>query len=280
VTWTSVGLAALSLGVFGLMFIPLERAFPARPGQRILRPELGIDLCFFLGQYLLWSFLAVGFLTLVQGWLQPVVPAGWRAAAGAMPPVVGAIVAVVAGDFLVYWWHRACHRFAFLWRFHAVHHSSHHLDWVAAHREHPLDGLTTQLAQNLPAIALGLHFDAIAFLVVIRGAWGLFIHSNTRLSVGPLRFLMGAPELHHHHHARDVGEKGTQNYANLAPWLDVLFGTYHRPTGPETYPLGLTEPWPRGYLAQLVRPFVPARLAGQRLAAPVVLLLVMPWLLG
>jgi len=40
----------------------------------------------------------------------------------------------------------------------------------------------------------------------------------------------------------------------LAPWVDVLFGTYHCPEGPETYPLGLTEPFPRSYVAQLVHP--------------------------
>ena len=49
----------------------------------------------------------------------------------------------------------------------------------------------------------------------------------------------------------------TSGELNLAPYLDLLFGTYHRPRGPETYPLGLTEPWPRRYLAQLARPFRP-----------------------
>ncbi len=42
-----------------LVFHPLERAFPAKQGQRFLRPEWWIDLCFFLGQYLLWSGLVL-----------------------------------------------------------------------------------------------------------------------------------------------------------------------------------------------------------------------------
>ena len=41
--------------------------------------------------------------------------------------------------------------------------------------------------------------------------------------------------------------------------LDVLFGTYHRPTGPETYPLGLTEAAPTSYLGLLLAPFLPRR---------------------
>jgi sterol desaturase/sphingolipid hydroxylase (fatty acid hydroxylase superfamily) len=144
-----------------------------------------------------------------------------------------------------------------LWRFHAVHHSAEHLDWMAAHREHPLDGIVTQILLNLPGIVLGLSFEALGAVVVIRGFWAVFIHSNVRLPVGPLRYVLGAPEVHHWHHLRT--ERTVHNFANLAPYLDLLFGTYHCPTGPETFPLGIPEPWPRRYLAQLVRPFlVPA----------------------
>jgi sterol desaturase/sphingolipid hydroxylase (fatty acid hydroxylase superfamily) len=135
-----------------------------------------------------------------------------------------------------------------------VHHSSEYLDWVAAHREHPLDGVFTQMFQNIPVLLLGVDTTLLAGLIVFRGAWGIFIHSNVKINIGPLRYLFGAPELHHWHHARVAPT--THNFANLAPWLDVLFGTYHRPTEPEeTYPLGLIDPWPRDYLSQLVRPF-------------------------
>jgi sterol desaturase/sphingolipid hydroxylase (fatty acid hydroxylase superfamily) len=89
---------------------------------------------------------------------------------------------------------------------------------------------------------------------VFRALWAIFIHSNVRLPLGPLRLLLGAPELHHWHHARVATTR--HNFANLAPYLDVLFGTYHRPRGPEDYPLGLPTPWPRRYLAQLARPFL------------------------
>ena len=51
--------AALSFGFFALVFRPLELVFPARPGQRFFRPDWFTDLCFFLGQYLLWSGLVL-----------------------------------------------------------------------------------------------------------------------------------------------------------------------------------------------------------------------------
>src|SRR4029079_12804131 len=73
-----------------------------------------------------------------------------------------------------------------------------------------------------------------------------------RLPLGPLRVLFGAPELHHFHHARVA--RTSHHFANLAPWLDVAFGTYHRPEADTAYALGLSEPWPKGYVAQLAEP--------------------------
>jgi sterol desaturase/sphingolipid hydroxylase (fatty acid hydroxylase superfamily) len=244
--------ALASLAVLVVVFVPLERVFPARPGQPVLRPGLAADLCFFFGQYLLWSGLSVALLTAARPAVLIAVPERARAFASAQPLWAQAIVAVLLGDLLVYWFHRACHSFDWLWRFHAVHHSARHLDWLAAHREHPLDGICTQMFQNLPAIALGFPIHWLAGFIVFRSMWAIFIHSNVRLPLGPLRFLLGAPELHHWHHARIP--RTQHNFANLAPWLDVLFGTYHCPRRGEAHPIGLTEPWPDGYVAQLLRP--------------------------
>ncbi len=244
----------LSLGLLALIFGPLERAFPARPGQAAWRPEWHVDLCFFLGQYLAFAGLALLVLSAFADIVQPAVPSALLEASAAAPLWVRGLVALAVGDLLVYWFHRACHHYPLLWRFHAVHHSTEHLDWLAAHREHPVDGILTQLVINLPAIVLALPFEALGGLVVFRGLWAIFIHSNVRLPLGPLRLLLGAPDLHHWHHARVRATR--HNFTNLAPWVDLLFGTYFRPKGPERYELGLTKPWPRGYLAQLVHPFI------------------------
>lgn len=239
----------LSLAV---VFGALERAFPARRGQRFFRRAFGTDVLFFAGQYLAFAGLTTSALALLE---RALASGGLSLSAWSLgePLWLRVLVALMLGDVLVYWFHRACHHFELLWRFHAVHHSVEHLDWLAAHREHPLDGLATQLCLNLPGILLGLPFEALGALIVLRGTWAIFIHSNVRLPLGPLRYLLGAPELHHWHHARV--ERTAHNFANVAPWVDLLFGTYHCPEGEETYPLGLVERWPQGYFAQLVRPF-------------------------
>ena len=108
---------------------------------------------------------------------------------------------------------------------------------------------------NLPAFVLGFPLETLAGLIAFRGIWAIYIHSNVRLPIGPLRVLLGSPELHHWHHARD---RHAGNYANLSPLMDVLFGTYRCPDRePEAF--GLREAFPRSYVGQLVRPLLPRR---------------------
>ena len=252
--WDSLASLAYGLALLTVIFVPLERGFWARR-QRVFRPEFVTDLAFLAGQYLVFSAAITAVLQVLHTRAHAVEAlASLHARVAALPIVVQAIAAVVLGDLVVYWFHRACRRFDFLWRFHAVHHSVEHLDWLAAHREHPLDGLITQLCINLPGILIGIRFDVLGPLVLFRGVWAIFIHANVRLPVGPFKYLFGAPELHRWHPARVPTTR--HNFANLAPYLDVLFGTYHCPDDArEPYALGLVDPWPRRYLAQLVRPF-------------------------
>ena len=244
---------ALSFLFLGLLFWPLEAAFPARPGQRFFRPAWRTDLCFFVGQYLLWSGLVFALLLQFDGWLDGIVPTGFRAAVGLQPWWAQAVEVVLLSDFCVYWGHRLQHRVGFLWRFHAVHHSAEHLDWLAAHREHPVDTVYTLGLINLPAFVFGFPLETLAALIAFRGLWAIYIHSNVRLPLGPLRMLIGSPELHHWHHDRD---RGAGNYANISPVMDLIFGTYRCPDRePEAF--GLREPIARGYLGQMLHPFLP-----------------------
>ncbi|HXU06064.1 MAG TPA: sterol desaturase family protein [Polyangia bacterium] len=248
--------AGVSLVALAVVIWPLERLFPARPGQPLFRPQWGTDLAFFAGQYLLWvSLAAVAIHALDARLIDPLIPHALRARFAAWPLALQAVVVVMLGDISVYWLHRACHAVPFLWRFHAVHHSAEHLDWLAAHREHPVDGLLTQLAVNAPALVLGFSLGQIAWLIALRGMWAIFVHSNVRLPLGPLRVLLGAPELHHWHHLRS---DRVQNFGNLSPWTDLLFGTHHDPRGPEAWPLGTDPPLPRSYLGMLAQPLWPS----------------------
>lgn len=249
--------AGLSFVLLALVFRPLEMVFPAKPDQRFFRPAWLLDLCFFLGQYLLWSSLVLWTLSHFGDWIDGVMPAGIRGTVAAQPLWLQAIEVVVMSDLLIYWGHRLQHRVGFLWRFHAVHHSTEHLDWLAAHREHPLDSIYTIGLINLPAFVLGIPLETLAGFIAFRGIWAVYIHSNVRLPLGPLRLVLGSPEIHHWHHDRD---RAAGNYANLSPLMDIIFGTFHCPDHePERY--GIDEPSPRTWLGHMVMPLLPKRWA-------------------
>ncbi len=248
-----LGGTGLSLIFLALLFIPMEKVFPARSGQKIFRPHWFTDLFYFLGQYLIWGFFVLWVLRHFSFELSTIVPLSFQENVRKQPGWLQVLEVVVLSDFLIYWGHRLQHKVGFLWRFHKVHHSAEHLDWLAAHREHPLDSVYTIGIINLPAFILGFPFETLAGLIAFRGMWAIYIHSNVRLPLKGLRKVIGSPELHHWHHDlnRDAG-----NYANISPLMDVLFGTYTCPDHePEKF--GIREPFPKNYVGQLIHPLLP-----------------------
>ena len=72
------------------------------------------------------------------------------------------------------------------------------------------------------------------------------------LSGLPLRWFIGAPELHHWHHDLD---RRAGNYANISPLMDLAFGTYKCPNHePEAF--GIDEQLPKNYVGQMLQPLV------------------------
>lgn len=241
-----------SLFFLALVFIPMEKAFPANPNQKIFRKHWILDMCYFLGQYLFWSGLVLWVLTYFNFYLQRIVPSSFSLLIKKQPIWLQSIEMLFMSDLIIYWGHRLQHKVDWLWRFHKVHHSTRHLDWLAAHREHPLDSIYTIGLINLPAFVMGFQLEALTAIVAFRGIWAIYIHSNVRLSIGAIKLLIGSPELHHWHH--DI-ERDAGNYANISPLMDKLFGTYTCPPGePENF--GIKEQYPETYMGQLLKPLI------------------------
>lgn len=243
----------LSLLFLCALFVPLERVFPAKAGQKFFRPAWWLDLTFLIGQYALWTAAVLWLLNRFGDRLDGFVPADFREAVAAQPWWLQAIEVILLSDLVIYWGHRLQHNVPFLWRFHSTHHSSDHLDWLAAHREHPVDTVYTMGLINLPAFVLGFPLEAIAGLAAFRGIWAIYIHSIVRLPIGPVRWFIGAPELHHWHHDKD---RFAGNYANISPLLDILFGTRTCPDH-EPRAFGIQERTPKNCIGHLLRPFLP-----------------------
>jgi sterol desaturase/sphingolipid hydroxylase (fatty acid hydroxylase superfamily) len=245
-----------SLLFLALVFIPMEKAFSAKPDQKIFRPGWFLDLCYFFGQYLLWSSLVLKAINYLGAWFDRSISLQFRTTISEQPLWLQATEVLILSDFLIYWGHRLQHKYDFLWRFHKVHHTAETLDWLAAHREHPLDSIYTVGIINLPAIILGFDLNALAAIVAFRGIWAIYIHSNVRLNIGAIKMIIGSPDLHHWHHDK---ERDRGNYANISPLMDKLFGTYVCPDKePERF--GIKEPFPSTYFGQMLKPLLPNRI--------------------
>jgi sterol desaturase/sphingolipid hydroxylase (fatty acid hydroxylase superfamily) len=254
-------LAALSVRsgvIYGLVlvaviFIPLERLFALHP-RRILRRGWRTDVVHFLVNGaavrigMVASVVAFGFV------LRAFVPAPLRTAISVSPHwvqiVAGFAISTVGG----YAGHRACHEAPLLWRFHRVHHSVRELDWLASTHGHPLDEVFTRSVALLPLFGFGFGRASLGAFVAVLSLQAVFIHSNVRLGLGPLRWVIGTPQFHHWHHAREP-QAYNSNYAGEFPALDALFGTLYLPGNRWPARYGVDENQPDGYLRQLAWPF-------------------------
>jgi len=162
---------------------------------------------------------------------------------------------LVLGDLFFYWTHRLAHAVPWLWRLHAVHHSTPHMQWSAAFRIHPGEAYA-QLLHIVPLFLLGFPPDALLPLVPITTAYAAFIHSDSQLALRPVAYLFNSPGYHRLHHDREATR--VVNFAGLFPFYDRLFGTYvpapQRSEAPVV--VGISDPaMPHAILGQLAYPF-------------------------
>src|SRR5262245_17978841 len=244
----------LDILLMTLIFSPIEVLWPAYPKQSVFRNEWVTDIVYFLSTHLpiqLTSFLILlpaTQLTAVMNF-DSVTQAIVR-----LPSLVQFFLAVVVADVAEYWIHRAFHEVPFLWGFHAIHHSSKALDWIAGSRSHLVDDVVVRAFILVPMMLVFPHNINVAYLffVTIHATW---THCNFGPNIKWLEPLLIQPSYHHWHHTSQK-EAIDKNYAIHFPWIDRLFGTYYPPEDkwPDTYGLN-NENIPAGFWAQFFYPF-------------------------
>ena len=248
---------SLWLVLLAVLFVPLERCFGERHAGRS-RTELLSDLGFYFISSLLPAALLAVPLALVAVAGQRFLPDAVPATLGALPLWAKLLLGLFIGEVGTYWGHRLSHESPWLWRYHAVHHSTEQLYFLANTRTHPVDMVVTRLFGLTPLYLLGLAGPGAAgsaapvLLLLIGTVWGFFIHANLRWRFGPLEWLVATPAFHHWHHSKF--EHINRNYASTLPVLDRLFGTHHLPA---SWPAscGIEAPMPASLAGQLLAPW-------------------------
>jgi sterol desaturase/sphingolipid hydroxylase (fatty acid hydroxylase superfamily) len=239
-----------------LIFIFIEKLFALRRDQPIFRPEWQTDFNHFIVNH-----MAVGFVMLATNLLVHKL-FGWAAKDGIqawvqnLPALPAVLLIILVADLVQYWTHRAYHELPLLWRLHAVHHSSKHMDWLAGSRQHIIELLITRTLILAPIFVLGFSKEVIDTYIVIVGFQAVFNHANVSVRLGPLRYLIVTPNFHHWHHSQD-NDALDRNYSAHFAFLDHLFGTAVKSTKmwPERYGV-LGDYVPDGFVRQFKFPFV------------------------
>lgn len=247
----------ISLFFSALVFVPLER-FLGRE-QSPLRPQWRTDLSYFFMSHVLVQFILILVTASTQTIAGLAVFPGLKAAIQSLPVWAQFLIAVFFADLAQALLHRAYHNIPWLWRFHAVHHSSRHMDWLAGSRVHFVEIVLTRSAVLLPLLLLGFAPAAINAYVVLVGIQAVLAHANVRVPFGWLEYLLVLPRYHHWHHVRDKAWVD-KNYAIHLPLVDMLMGTFKLPPRgewPQEYGVLKLETVPDGIWRQHLMPFQP-----------------------
>jgi lathosterol oxidase len=253
----------LDMLLMAIIYVPLERIWPQYPEQGTFRKEWTLDVVYFMSTHLpiqILSFLVL--LPATQAVKYLGVPVLQHSIAR-LPWLVQFFLAVVLADVCEYFIHLALHKVPFLWRFHAVHHPSKALDWIAGSRSHFIDD-TLVRGFILAPLMLGFSQSILMAYLIFVTLHATWTHCNFGPNANWLEKFVVMPRYHHWHHTSQ--EEGIdKNFAIHFPWIDKIFGTYYYPDyWPERYGLDGEEIAP-GFVGQTIDPFLITRKSGLKI---------------
>ena len=243
----------LDMLLMAIIYVPLERLWPQYPKQGTFRNEWTLDVVYFMSTHLpiqILSFLVL--LPSIQATKYLGVPA-LQGFIARIPWLLQFFLAIVVADVTEYFVHLAFHKVPFLWRFHAVHHSSKALDWIAGSRSHFVDD-TLVRGFVLAPLTLGFSQSIILAYLIFVTLHATWVHCNFGPNAKWLEKFLVMPRYHHWHHTSQK-EGIDKNFAIHFPWIDKLFGTYYYPAEwPAHYGLDGEEIAP-DFFRQTIDPF-------------------------
>lgn len=219
---------ARKAALFGAFFV-VERGLPGpRLDKHAFRFALAVQLAIALFYAVAATFLLI--FAPFPAMPAPLINLGQAEAEsliGPLAPVAIALAVLLAYDFINYWIHRAQHRFAFLWRFHAVHHSVEDMDSLNSYT-HPVDVLAQYAVVTVVGLGIGFTFETMLWFLAFQTIHDRLLHTRAPINFGVLGAVLVDNRTHFLHHTRTEARSG-KNFASTFTIFDRLFGTYQRP---------------------------------------------------
>lgn len=254
----TIGLDWLLIDVLvsAIVFIPIELFLPKRLNQSKFHEEWRTDLVYFIVSHLFIQIIGVIVQFPAVNLFKSIGLEGFQSAIQSIPFIPQLFIALFVSDLFQYTSHYFFHKIPYLWRFHAVHHSTKQLDWLAGSRTHFFDLVVVRAMSFIPIYVCGFSSSVFFTYIVIVSFQAVLAHANTRINFGFLKYIFVTPQYHHWHHSDDP-KAYDKNFAIHFPFIDMIFGTYYDEgdAWPESTGLGNVH-YPKGYAKQFVYPFV------------------------
>jgi sterol desaturase/sphingolipid hydroxylase (fatty acid hydroxylase superfamily) len=140
-------------------------------------------------------------------------------------PAWKALLSFLMLDLMLYFWHKASHRFDCLWMFHKVHHNDPYLNVSTAFRIHIVELLIITVLKSAYIIVIGVDQVMVLTNEALLTLFVMFHHSNISFR-GEKRLaqVLIAPYLHRVHHSTERNEHDN-NYGTAFSIWDRIFGT-------------------------------------------------------
>ncbi len=226
------------------------------------KPDLSTDLCWAILPQLLYKFANTLMLIIGVAFLYGITdPVGLeRLFSDGFGPLahLGCFLQIalylLGSDLVMYSTHRLFHS-AKLWRFHAVHHSSEHLEWTSAARFHPVDQILHGILADVVMLLLGIPPEVLVWLMPFNVGSSALVHANLNWDFGIFRYLLVSPVYHRWHHT-SAERGGSSNFAGTFPLFDLVFGTFYMPVEQRPDLYGIDDiHFPKDFIGQIRHPF-------------------------
>lgn len=241
------------IALFGLIALLLERVMPFEKTW-LDGTDWNLDFIYYIVNYLIKVSAQLSFI-----WLSTyLVFFDWFPIS--FPFWLQVIIALMIIDFFLFFVHWQSHRYVWLWKLHAIHHSSERLYFLNGEKRHALHQVLEGGPGIMVCLIIGVPQPVVVAALAILAINMMMQHTNLNYKAGILKKFFCVAELHRWHHRADYKDAQVNYGAWLTLW-DYIFKTNY--DDPKIYDIeGLGEigikeepDFPQSYVRQMFYPF-------------------------
>lgn len=241
------------IAVYGLAALLIERWMPFEKNW-VNGTDWNLDFTYYIVNYLIKVSAQ---FTLI--WLAVWIPfPQWFPTT--LPFWMQVLLALTIIDFFLFFVHWQSHRYGWLWKLHAIHHSSERLYFLNGEKRHALHQILEGSPGIILCLVIGTPQPVVVAALAILAINMMMQHTNLDYKAGILKKFFCVAELHRWHHRADYKDAQVNYGAWLTVWDHIFKTAYDNPKIYHTEGIGeigiKEEPnFPRTYWKQFWYPF-------------------------